>query len=114
MERRTKKFHSMMSMEDFEKLTWLGEHCGLSRGTIVRQMIWLRYKVTHDQQNACADGHQCLCRDMRQFPASYKGGVQKEIEENEGREVAQNEDEDGQRNMEEILSERDKKVQEPC
>jgi len=79
---RERKFHCVMSNEDFAKLTWLAEYTGLSRSTVVRQMLFLRYRVSHDHYNVCADGHQCLCSNLRQFPASYS--TESQIEMNEG------------------------------
>ena len=81
MDTRNRKFHCMMTSEDFDKLTWLAEHCGLSRSTIVRQSIWLRHQVTNGRVNVCADGHQCLCRERRQFPTSFETKEEEEGEE---------------------------------
>lgn len=76
---KERKFHCVMSTDDFRKLSWLAEYTGLSRSTIVRQSILARYRVSHDHSNLCADGHQCLCSDLRQFPMSPLGEDQLDV-----------------------------------
>lgn len=68
---RDRKFHCVMTSEEWSKLTWLSEYTGLTRSTIVRQAIWLRHKVSHGRSNVCADGNQCLCPNLRQFPTRF-------------------------------------------
>jgi len=67
-----------MTEGTFEKLTWLAKQTGYSRSLILKQAIWLRYSLTHDRENVCADGHQCLCRDQRKFPESLEAKEEKE------------------------------------
>lgn len=81
MAKRDRKFHCVMEKEDFDKLTWLAEYNCLSRSNIVRQLIWMRYHVSHDQVNMCADGHQCMCPEKRQFPTRFLKEKQEGIRE---------------------------------